>query len=290
MIGDGAGNVAIAELGVDGAVVVIHGDAAQLTDTQIPAPTAPDSAVFSKGSILVAATPTSTGPNLFVVPGATSCTLQKGTTALAIAAIAADSANLFVWTRTGDLVKTPITSLAIACNNATITVAAQLFTTSTAPAANGAQIDLIGDPAKFAVLTGFDSNLTMDMQGQVTVVDLSTFTQVGTAVPAKGARTAALGTVGSPPQTIFALGYPGRTVGETANAGAVEIHAVDTSTGALDGDALTTLSIPQADDNLLYGRGLAFTTFNSQSILIVSADNVVYAYYEINSLYGNTRQ
>ena len=72
------------------------------------------------------------------------------------------------------------------------------FTSPTMPMTNGGQIDLIGDPAKFAVLTAFDSNSTMDAVGQVAVVDLTTFTQVGTPVPVTGARTAVVGNVGAP--------------------------------------------------------------------------------------------
>ena len=40
---------------------------------------------------------------------------------------------------------------------------------------------------------------------------------------------------------------------------------------------------------LLFGRALTAMTYNNQSILVVAANNVVYAYYK-TLLYGDTRQ
>jgi hypothetical protein len=87
----------------------------------------------------------------------------------------------------------------------------------------------------------------------------------------------------------LALGFPSRTVGTTTDVGEVELHAVDTTGGAVSGDAAETLSIPQADADLVFGRGLAAMTYNGSTILVVAASNVVYAYYE-TMLYSDTRQ
>ena len=74
----------------------------------------------------------------------------------------------------------------------------------------------------------------------------------------------------------------------TIAAGAVEIHKIDAG-GVINPVATETLSIPQADTNITFGRSLATMKFNGQTILVVGATNVIYAYYQ-TSLYGNTRQ
>ena len=295
LIGDGAGNVAVVDLGVDGAIVVVHGPATQLVEMQAGTSQPPDSAIFSTGgNILVAATAAASPaglPNLFVVgPSGGSCLLVDGAAApVAFAAIAADSTNLFAWTRTGVVLKFLLSQI-IGCGATTPTISpvAGTFTSPTMPMTNGAQIDLIGDPAKFAVLSAFDSNSTVSTPiGQVAVVDLSSFAQVGTPVSAMGAHTAVLGTLGS--SEVLALGFPTRAVGGTTAAGAVELHTVDATTGVVDADASDVLSIPQASANAAFGRALAITKFNGQEILVVGATSVVYTYFQ-TSLYGNTRQ
>ncbi len=287
LIGDGAGNVAIVDKGIDGAIVVVHGVATLLADTQIGTQQLADSAVFAGTSIIVAATapppPAAASANLFVVTGTNvvSCIAQDSTNApISFAAIAADSTNLFVWTKTGTVLKLALATVEACTTSTTVIAAASTFTSATLPMTNSAQIDLIGNPATFAVLTVFDSNATQSTVGQVDVLDLTAFTQVGTPLPALGARTAALGTLGG--MDVLALGFP-------VGAGSVELHAVDATTGVIDSDAAETLSIPQADSNLQFGRAVTTTKFNGQGILVVGASNVVYSYYQ-TSLYGNTRQ
>lgn len=290
-IGDDAGNVAIVDKGIDGPLVVIHGTAGQLTDSQLSSTDAVDAATFAGSTIVVTsagATPTASKPNAFLVNATVvNCALTDGSNnPMAAAALASDGTTVWAYSRDGKIIGYALSDLMSSCGN-TQTPSPQgpsggKVVTTTAPAANGGYLALVGS---FAVAVAFDS--PSSMTGAISVVDLTMLKQVGTSIAVPGVQSAKLATFGTMPG--LALGFPGRTVGTTTNVGQVELHTFDTTSGAVAGDAAELLSIPQADANLTFGRALTALQYNGKTILVVAADNVVYAYYE-TTLYSDTRQ
>jgi hypothetical protein len=297
-VGDGSGNVAVVDKGIDGPLVVIHGTANQLTDSQLSSTDPVDAATFSASDIIVASsgmTPASGKPNAWLVQASvTNCALvdESGTMPMAAAALASDGTNVYAYSRTGEFLVYTRADFEdpSKCGNTQTPppLAPNAHVMTTAPAANGGYIGLVG--SSFAILVAFDS--PSSTAGAVTVVSLgATPAQVGTSIATAGVEAAQLGTFGEAGTGMptLALGFPSRTVGTTTDVGEVELHAVDTTGGAVSGDAAETLSIPQADADLVFGRGLAAMTYNGSTILVVAASNVVYAYYE-TMLYSDTRQ
>jgi hypothetical protein len=302
-IGDGAGNVAIVDKGIDGPLVVVHGMANQLTDSQLSSTDPVDAATFAGADIIVSssgATPSTSAPNAWLVQASVSdCLLGDGAgSAMAAAALASDGTTVWAYARTGELFAYSLTSFGPVtsgpgCADSQTPVAIPPISSSaaTSPAQNGGYIALVGSPAKFAILVAFDSPSTMT--GAVSVVDLSTYKQVGASIATAGVESAQYAELGDPTtgttMPTLALGFPSRTVGTTTDVGQVEMHAVDTTAGSVSGDVGELLSIPQADSDLVFGRAMAALTYNGATILAVAASNVVYAYYE-TSLYSDTRQ
>lgn len=294
-IGDGAGDVAIVDKGIDGPLVVIHGTAGQLTDSQLSSTDPVDAGAFAGSTIVVTSagpTPTTGKPNAFLVDSTVvNCELvEDGSGApMAAAALASDGVTVWAYTRDGKLIGYALSDLTTSCANSQMPGAqgpsSGKVVTALPAAANGGYVALVGSPAIFAVAVAFDS--PSSMTGAVSVVDLTMLKQVGATIAMPGVQSAQLATFGTMP--ALALGFPGRTVGTTTNVGQVELHTVDTSVGAVSGDAAELLSIPQADANLAFGRAVTALQYNGNTILAVAADNVVYAYYE-TTLYSDTRQ
>jgi hypothetical protein len=289
-IGDDAGNVAIVDKGIDGPLVVIHGTAGQLTDSQLSSTDPVDAGTFVGSTIVVTsagAMPTASKPNAFLV-GSTvvNCALVDGSNMpLAAAALTSDGTTVWAYTRDGHVIGYALSDLTASCGN-TQTPSTQgpssgKVAATTAPAANGGYIALVGS---FAIAVAFDS--PSSMTGAVSVVDLTTLKQVGASIAVPGVQAAKVATFGTMP--ALALGFPNRVVGTTTNVGEVELHAVDSTMGAVAGDVGELLSIPQASANLTFGRALAALKYNGSTILVVAADNVVCAYYE-TTLYSDTR-
>jgi hypothetical protein len=289
-IGDDAGNVAIVDKGIDGPLVVIHGTAGQLTDSQLSSTDPVDAGTFVGSTIVVTsagAMPTAGKPNAFLV-GSTvvNCALVDGSNMpLAAAALTSDGTTVWAYARDGHVIGYALSDLTASCGN-TQTPSTQgpssgKVAATTAPAANGGYIALVGS---FAITVAFDS--PSSMTGAVSVVDLTTLKQVGASIAVPGVQAAKVATFGTMP--ALALGFPNRVVGTTTNVGEVELHAVDSTMGAVAGDVGELLSIPQAGANLTFGRALAALKYNGSTILVVAADNVVYAYYE-TTLYSDTR-
>ena len=295
-IGDGNGNVAIVDKGVDGPLVVIHGTAGQLTDSQLSSTNAVDAATFAGENIIV----TSVGadpaanmaPDAFVVGATvTNCRLIDETgTPLAAAALTSDSNTLYAYGRNGTIYGYSLTLLSTCDNSQSppILNPNDAVIATTAPALNGGYLALVGTPTKYVIAVAYDS--ASSTSGTVAVVEIDaggSGGQVGTPLPMPGVRSAAFGSFGS--TFALALGFPSRTVGTTEDAGQVEIHTFDPTTAAVNGDVQELLGIPQADTNLVFGRSLATMFYNDQLILVVGASNVVYAYYE-TALYADARQ
>jgi hypothetical protein len=296
-VGDGSGNVAIVDKGIDGPLVVIHGTANQLTDSQLSSTDPVDAATFAGTDIIVASsgmTPATGKPNAWLVQATVfNCALvdESGTTAMAASALASDGTNIYAYSRTGEFLvyKRSDFDDPTKCGNTQTPLALGpiAHTMTTAPAANGGYIGLVG--SSFAILVAYDSPSTTT--GAVSVVSLgATPAQLGTSIATAGVEAAQFGAFGAAPgMPALALGFPSRTVGTTTDVGEVELHMVDPTSGAVNGDVWETLSIPQADADLVFGRGLAAMTYNSSTILVVAASNVVYAYYE-TMVYSDTRQ
>lgn len=295
-VGDGSGDVAIVDKGIDGPLVVIHGAANQLTDSQLSSTDPVDAATFAGADIIVASsgmTPASGKPNAWLVQATvTNCALvdETGSAPMAAAALASDGTNVYAYSRTGEFLVYAHSDFVTACGNTQTPgpLAPTKHVMTTAPAANGGYIGLVG--GSFAILVAYDSPSTMT--GAVSVVSLGASpAQVGTSIATAGVEAAQFGTFGEAGtgMSALALGFPSRTVGTTTDVGEVELHAVDTAGGSVSGDVAETLSIPQADADLVFGRGLAAMTYNGSTILVVAASNVVYAYYE-TMLYSDTRQ
>ncbi|HEX4452822.1 MAG TPA: hypothetical protein VH143_18230 [Kofleriaceae bacterium] len=295
-VGDGSGDVAIIDKGIDGPLVVIHGTASQLTDSQLSSTDPVDAATFAGADIIAASsgmTPAGGKPNAWLVQATvTNCALvdESGTTPMAASALASDGTNVYAYSRTGEFLVYARTDFETKCESSQTPgpLAPTAHAMTTAPAANGGYIGLVG--GSFAILVAYDSPSTMT--GAVSVIALGASpSQVGASVATAGVQAAQLATFGEagPDAPALALGFPSRTVGTTTDVGEVELHMVDATSGAVNGDVWETLSIPQADADLVFGRGLAAMTYNGSTILVVAASNVVYAYYE-TMVYSDTRQ
>jgi hypothetical protein len=292
-IGDDAGNVAMVDKGVDGTLVTVHGTSGQLTYSQLSSTDPADAATYAttatSAPIIVTSagsTPTSAKPNAWLVESTvTNCALVEDGMPMAAAALASDGTTVWAYTRTGDLVGYTIAALTTGCidSQSPPPLSGTTIAKTGVPAANGGYLALVG--TQFAIAVAYDSASTST--GMVSVVDLTNMTVVGAPLPMSGVQSAAFGTFGTMP--ALALGFPSRTVGTTTDVGQVELHVVDTTTGAIDGDVAELLDIPQADGNLVFGRALAAMTYNGATILAVAASNEVYAYYE-TMLYSDTRQ
>jgi hypothetical protein len=278
LLTNGAGQAAIVDNGNSAVIVGIHGSVNGLSaDMQIPTANHPDAALYAGDRLLIFAAPDSTTPNMtnaYNLIDNVACRLLDDQGAdLSVVAAAADDTNLWVWTKTGSFFAYPI---AVLDPGATCTDVPGMVVTTTAPTTGG-HIDLL---SHYAILTAFDAPAASAPMGQVIVVDTTAVppAAVGTPLIAHNVRAVAIDTfdgVGA-----VALGYPGRTVGTTTNAGEVDLHAFDPSTGELTASPSQMLSIAQADPNLTFGRTLTTMRYNNAPILVVGATNVIYAYLE----------
>jgi hypothetical protein len=110
----------------------------------------------------------------------------------------------------------------------------------------------------------------------VLVVDLTTMTQVGTTLTVEGLKSTVLADLGS--GTYLAIGVPDRSVGGVV-AGEVELHELDTASGALDATPVALLHDADPESGQLFGRSLTTMQFNGSPILVVGANAEVFAYY-----------
>jgi hypothetical protein len=273
LLSNGAGQAAIVDNGNSAVIVGIHGPVAGLSaDMQVPTSSHPDAALYAGDRLLIFAAPDNTTPmmtNAYNLLANVSCKLLDDTAMpLSVAAVGADATHLWVWTKAGKFFGYPIAVL----DNASCTGAPTAVVMTTAPPANGGHVDVIGN---FAVLTSFDTPASQS--GQVTVVNLVTLAAVGTPLIAHGVHSAALDMLDGG-HAMVVLGYPERASGGTSNAGEVDLHTLDLVGGTLGPTPSQTLSIPQADQDLSFGRSVTTMRFNGAPIVVVAATNVVYAY------------
>jgi hypothetical protein len=197
---------------------------------------------------------------------------------LQVAAMAATSTDLWVWTKSGSLISYPLDEV-IACDLGNLPAPGNAsFTPAGFMPAPGARIHVSDVSSDFAILTGHPVS---SRSGSVFVVQLSTGTQVGSTATVEGLRTSELATLGG--ESYLVLGVPDRSIDGVA-AGAVDLHAFAPATGALTATPALTLHDAEAESGQLFGRGLATMSFNGSPILVVAGDSEVWAYYR-TSLY-----
>jgi hypothetical protein len=277
---DGNNQIVLVDNSNVGTVIAIQGTADGLSvDQQVGTSAHPIATTFVNGELVVAVEPAASMPNVFAVKGTAvvSCTLKDNAgMPLAAAAIAIDGTKLWAYAKTGAFFGYDLAALDAAgtCTGISPNTAVAMA----GAAANGGHIDVV--PGKFAIVTAFDIPSTM--AGAVQVIALPGVTTVGTAVAAMGVKSAAFDTFDG--QGVVVLGYPYRNVGTTTSPGAVDLHRLDITTGALDANPAETLTVPNADANHLFGRSVTTTKYNGKPIIVAAASNVVYSYYA-TSLY-----
>jgi len=268
-IGDGNGKVAIVEHAIDaGNIAVVLGTANAVSDAPFASANTPDAATFVgpplATNVLVAA-----GPAFYTVTGMgapTQCTSSDAM--LRVAALAADNADVWVWTQAGVFGSVPVSALT-PCMGGMLPAFGTTFTTTGFMPGPGSQLHRMGN---YMILAGRSST----GMGLVTVVDTQTMQQVGAPLMVPGLESSVLSPAGT--EMALALGIPSRSV-DGVMAGQVEIHAIDASNGTI-GSVLETLNDAQPDGGQEFGRALTTMLFNNETILVVGAHSEVFAYYK----------
>jgi len=274
-ITDGMGKIALVERAIDaGNIAVVMGAATSIVDAPFSSTVAPDAAAFAAGNVIVAA-----GTNLHTVTGVGAPVMCTASDVMAMpfvaAAMAADASTLWVWTKNGVLVGYPIAALT-PCTGGMLPNPGTSFTTTAGfmPAA-GARIHILGT---FAILTAQASNSRM---GQVVVVDLTNMTQVGTTLAIEGLRTSTIAVFDG--ITYLVAGVPDRGV-EGVVSGQVDIYEITPATGLIGASPVLVLNDAQPESGELFGGVVTTMKFNDKQILVVGANNEIFAYYK-TSLY-----
>jgi len=268
---DGMGKIAIAERSqMGGNISLVFGSVSAPSGLQFAATLAvPDAVVFTGPDIVIAA-----GNTLYTIqtmPTPIACSGMDNTNMpLAVAALASDGTNVWVWTKGGALFSYPITALT-PCNGGMLPAPGNAFTATGFMPGPGARIHLVGT---YAILTAHAGSSRM---GQVYVVDLATLTMVGSPLSVDGLKSSTVAMFGG--KTYLVLGIPDRAV-EGVVAGQVELRELDPATGTLGGAPALTLNDAQPESGQLYGRSVTTMKFNGQPILVVSGNSEVFAYYK----------
>jgi len=292
LVNDGMGNVALVEKAVDNNQIAIVSGPADAPNSANVAGPPPDAATYGGSKLYIAATSAvATAPNFFIDDGTMNmpmCALVESdnTTLLSTAAIAADTANnrLWVWTKAGKVFSYPLDTL---CASATASAA---YTPATAfSPGTGAHISLVtGGGKTWGVFAAHADKAT---NGVVMVLDLSAAQAAdpnGTAeqLAVDGLLSSTVATFDT--MTYVVLGIPSKQVNST-QAGQVEIHPFDPTTGALDAMSMETLNDAQPENGQLFGRDVTTMQYNGKTILVVAASNEVFAYYRTSVYPTDTR-
>ncbi len=143
----------------------------------------------------------------------------------------------------------------------------------------GSQIHVFG--GHFAILQGHnDTN-----GGFLALVDLATMTLVGAPHTEDGLKTATVFDLNG--TTHIVAGYPLAVV-DGVTSGQALVFPVNTSSG-IGASPVETLHDAQPDDSQSFGRAVTVIPFNGKPVIVISADNEVFAYFRTNS-YDDTRQ
>ncbi len=269
-------------------IAAFKGCASQPGSTSLPSALPPDAAAYVGTTLVVAA-----GPNLYVdMPGgALWCAPGDETNApvASIAGLGGDDKNVWAWGANGklysyalaDLMTCALTTAMPAPTSGTMIASRITGVATNYTPATGSSVMVVGNSMstnRFVVLAGTGAS------GKVFVVrDDTTVATVGTPLDAANLQAAATGDFGT--GTFVALGFPGSSTG-----GEVELHEINTSTGALNATADKTLADAQPDSGEQFGRALAIMKFNGLNVLAVAAKSEVFAYFRLDPIYPETRQ
>lgn len=199
--------------------------------------------------------------------------------------------DVIVWSSTGQLLRYPggVFNGALSimgCDTGVAPSASAATDTTLAPGA-GSQILTFetrdGGNAitgNYAVLQGHDDA----GMGLLALYDLGTLDMIGSARTDNGVKTAALFESGG--KRYVLAGYPAAIIDGTV-AGQALVFEVDATSGIAASPALT-LHDAQPEDNQLFGRAVAVMPFDGKPVIVVGADNEVFAYYRTN-LYPDVR-
>lgn len=276
---DGTSQVALIDNSNVGTVVAVSGSADALSlDQQIPTPSVPSGAAFSNGELVLTAPATATvTQNLFTAKGTAvvACVASAGGAPLLASGVAIANGKAWVYTQTGTLVAYDLTTIETPtgpCASPTPagSVAPTTEVTGLPVTTGGGHVDVVGN---FAIVTTY--GMSSGTGGFVTVVNLTTNAVVGTSTQSDGVRSVAANTFDG--QVLVALGYPFRSDNGTTATGAVDLHVLGAD-GTLSG-AMQTITIPNADANLQFGRAVTTTSYNGKPIVVASGSNTVFSYY-----------
>ena len=270
-------------------ISVFNGCAALPGATKILNTSTPDAATYIGSSLVVAA-----AGNLFLVTtaGVQWCTAtdDTGTTALQASGLGGDEANLYAWAAGGKLLAYKLSDLMGCVNMSTMPTAGTAVTTNGPPVdtgfspATGATVQIVGTSTSTTEWAVLAAHAPQSATGKVFVANLiGSRALVPGSYTADGIASAVTGDLGGI-GTFVSMGFPGNP-----NGGDVEVHAFDTTTGALDASVAEKLSDAQPDSGELFGRGVAIMKFNGTNVLVVAAKSEVFAYFR-TLLYGETRQ
>lgn len=283
LVSDATGKIAIVAPAIDaGNIAVVLGPPDTPADMPFQSMDAPDAAVFSGTTLIVAA-----GPNLFVLDGMTAarkCVANdvQGQPLTTAALGAGDDPNkVYVWTKTGKFFAYDKAQL-LACTTTPVTPIGALEFASGFMPGPGARVHFVPGTT-FAILIGRVANMSA---GSAFVVQTTTLSQVGTTQDVAGMRSSVVGKFGDPgaEKTYLVVGYPDRTV-EAVVAGQVQFYEIDAA-GAITLSML--LSDAEPENTQLFGRGLAVLRYNNKDILAVAASNEIFTYFR-TTLYAETR-
>lgn len=266
LVTDGNGKVALVEHAIDaGNIAVVMGPASQPSDSPFAATFTPDSATFAGANLEVAA-----GPSIYTLTGSGAPTPCASTdTAFRAAALASDGTTLWSWSTNGVFSGVAVSALT-PCTGGLPTPGFSFTTTGFMPG-TGAKIHLVGN---FAILAAHAGSSRM---GQVFVVDIATMTQVGTPLSVDGLRSSTVAVLGT--TTYVVLGAPDRAVDDLVS-GQVDVYAFDTTTGTLGAAPALVLNDAQPESGEQFGRAVTTMKFNDKNILVVGANNEIFAYYK----------
>jgi hypothetical protein len=271
---DPSGRIGLAEKSITGGnFAVLFGSptapaAIEFMAAAIPTP-APDAGIFVGTDFVFAA-----GNAIYTVPsgGMPKTCLIVDDMAMPVqsAGIGADATDLWVWSKTGVLLRYTLASLASCSGDLPPAAGSTPFTTPSFMPASNARVHIQGT---FAILAG---HATTSRTGEVVVVDLTTMTQVGTTLTVEGLKSTVLADLDS--GTYLAIGVPDRSLGGVV-AGEVELHEFTPATGALDEAVALKLHDADPESGQLFGRTLTTMQFNGNTILVVGGNAEVFAYY-----------
>jgi len=303
-------DVALVTTSGSASIAILRGTNGQLVAHQVFGPTRPDAATYmvppptagfpapTLSQTLVAQddrvfgtffnNPPNPQPSCKLVDGGTQPVLVR---ALGAMRLADGTDDVVVWSSTGKLLVYPGNvfngTLGLAgCDTGVAPTATAAMDTGIVPGA-GSQILTFETrdganaiTGNYAVLQGHDDT----GKGLLALYDLGALTMIGTARTDNGVKIATLFETGG--KRYVLAGYPTAIVDSTPSGQAL-VFEVSTTTGIASSPALT-LHDAQPEDNQLFGRGVAVMPFDGKPVIVVAADNEVFAYYRTN-LYPDVR-